>query len=128
MVFCTQKEGRIPHIFVEVDFSEVTRKKAMLIAAKELLLTKLGLEPKISIVEGEIISEHYRLLPADLRDLKDLDRVFLQATLDPKQPTLIIAECVLIYLEPHVSRAVVKWAADKFETAAFVIYEQVSYH
>jgi hypothetical protein len=23
MVFCTQKEGRIPHIFVEVDFSEV---------------------------------------------------------------------------------------------------------
>jgi hypothetical protein len=49
MVFCTQKEGRIPHIFVEVDFSEVTRKKAMLIAAKELLLTKLGLEPKISI-------------------------------------------------------------------------------
>ncbi|CAK9253738.1 unnamed protein product [Sphagnum jensenii] len=119
------KEGRIPHIFVEVDFSEVTRKKAMLIAAKELLLTKLGLEPKISIVEGEIISEHYRLLPADLRDLKDLDRVFLQATLDPKQPTLIIAECVLIYLEPHVSRAVVKWAADKFETAAFVIYEQI---
>jgi O-methyltransferase involved in polyketide biosynthesis len=45
-----------------------------------------------------------------------------------RQPTLIIAECVLIYLEPHVSRAVVKWAADKFETAAFVIYEQVSYH
>jgi tRNA wybutosine-synthesizing protein 4 len=110
---------------VEVDFSEVTRKKAMLIAAEELLLSKLGLEPKISIVEGEIISEHYRLLPADLRDLKDLDRVFLQATLDPKQPTLIIAECVLIYLEPHVSRAVVKWAADKFETAAFVIYEQI---
>jgi hypothetical protein len=28
---------------------QVTRKKAMLIAAKELLLTKLGLEPRISI-------------------------------------------------------------------------------
>ncbi|KAH9530493.1 hypothetical protein CY35_20G005600 [Sphagnum magellanicum] len=119
------EEGRILHNFVEVDFSEVTRKKAMLIGAKEVLLTKLGPEPKISIVEGEIISEHYTLLPADLRDLKDLDRVFLRATLDPKQPTLIIAECVLIYLEPHVSRAVVKWAADKFETAAFVIYEQI---
>jgi tRNA wybutosine-synthesizing protein 4 len=63
---------------------QVTRKKAMLIGAKEVLLTKLGPEPKISIVEGEIISEHYTLLPADLRDLKDLDRVFLRATLDPK--------------------------------------------
>ena len=41
-------------------------------------------------------------------------------------PTLIIAECVLIYLDPNVSRAVVKWCADKFETAAFVIYEQVT--
>lgn len=41
-------------------------------------------------------------------------------------PTLIIAECVLIYLDPNVSRAVVKWCADKLETAAFVIYEQVT--
>jgi hypothetical protein len=34
---------------VEVDFSEVTRKKATLIGAKEVLLTKLGPEPKISM-------------------------------------------------------------------------------
>lgn len=40
-------------------------------------------------------------------------------------PTLILAECVLIYLEPTVSRQVVKWCAEKFETAAFVTYEQV---
>lgn len=40
-------------------------------------------------------------------------------------PTMIFAECVLIYMDPAASRKVVKRCADKFETAAFIIYEQV---
>ena len=40
-------------------------------------------------------------------------------------PTLIFAECVLIYMDPTASYQVVKWCVDKFETTAFVIYEQV---
>jgi hypothetical protein len=34
--------------------------------------------------KGEILSEHYKLLAADLRDLKGLDRVFELAGLDPR--------------------------------------------
>ena len=33
---------------------------------------------------GEIISDHYYLLPADLRDLKDLDTALAKAKLDFK--------------------------------------------
>jgi len=119
------EEGRAPHKFVELDFLEVTKKKAMLIASKDVLLTKLGSGAGISPAKGEIITSNYSLLPCDLRELKDLDNAFIKAELDDKLPTLIIAECVLIYLDPNVSRAVVKWCADKFETAAFVIYEQI---
>lgn len=119
-------EGRAPHKFVELDFLEVTKKKTMLIASKEVLLSKLGPEkPAIDPGKGEIVSGHYSLLPCDLRSLKDLDDAFTKAGLDAKLPTLIFAECVLIYMNPAASRKVVKWCADKFETAAFVIYEQI---
>ena len=40
-------------------------------------------------------------------------------------PTFIIAECVLIYLDPESSRSVVSWASRTFSTAAFFLYEQV---
>uniref|UniRef100_A0A7I4DZ98 Leucine carboxyl methyltransferase 1 homolog n=1 Tax=Physcomitrium patens TaxID=3218 RepID=A0A7I4DZ98_PHYPA len=119
-------EEQSVHKFVEVDFAEVTKKKTMLIATKEVLVSKLGpTKPEIDPGKGEIVSEHYSLLPCDLRDLKTLDDAFTKAQLDAKLPTLILAECVLIYLEPTVSRQVVKWCAEKFETAAFVTYEQI---
>lgn len=41
-------------------------------------------------------------------------------------PTFIIAECVLIYLDPDSTRAVVGWASQAFKTAVFFLYEQVT--
>lgn len=40
-------------------------------------------------------------------------------------PTFIIAECVLIYLDPDSSRAIVGWASRTFSTSIFFLYEQV---
>lgn len=40
-------------------------------------------------------------------------------------PTFIIAECVLIYLDPDSSRTIVGWASQTFSTAIFFLYEQV---
>ena len=41
-------------------------------------------------------------------------------------PTFIIAECVLIYIDPESSRAIVGWASKTFSTAIFFLYEQVT--
>lgn len=41
-------------------------------------------------------------------------------------PTFIIAECVLIYLDPDSSRAIVGWTSKAFSTAIFFLYEQVT--
>jgi tRNA wybutosine-synthesizing protein 4 len=41
-------------------------------------------------------------------------------------PTLVLAECVLIYLEAKDSEALVRWAGEKLKTGVFVIYEQVN--
>jgi len=47
------------------------------------------------------------------------------ANMDTSLPTFIIAECVLIYLDPDSSRAIVGWASKTFPTAIFFLYEQI---
>eukprot|EP00249_Psilotum_nudum_P016643 c25925_g1_i1 orf=83-1063(+) len=123
--FQLQEEGKSLHLFVEVDFKEVTSKKAMIIESRESLHAKLGPTATIVKEQGMVNGDHYRLFPVDLRDTECLDNIVDLAQLDPGLPTLILAECVLIYLDPEVSRAIVKWAAEKFSTAIFVIYEQI---
>lgn len=40
-------------------------------------------------------------------------------------PTVFITECVLVYLEPEQSGAIINWAGENFKTALFINYEQV---
>ena len=54
---------------------------------------------------GRILSERYSLLPVDLRDPEALLRELRAAGLDPLLPTLVLAECVLVYMEVRRGRA-----------------------
>ncbi|XP_024008196.1 leucine carboxyl methyltransferase 1 isoform X2 [Eutrema salsugineum] len=118
-------EGTGPNLYVELDFKEVTSKKAAVIESSSQLRDKLGANASILVEEGQVLSDHYKLLPVDLRDIPKLRDVISFADMDPSLPTFIIAECVLIYLDPDSSRAIVKWASETFSTAIFFLYEQI---
>uniref|UniRef100_A0A2N9GJ64 Leucine carboxyl methyltransferase 1 homolog n=1 Tax=Fagus sylvatica TaxID=28930 RepID=A0A2N9GJ64_FAGSY len=124
-LFNWQDEGKVSHLYVELDFKEVTSKKAALIESYSQLRDKVGAEASISREKGEVLSDHYKLLPIDLRDLQKLDDVIALAEMDPSLPTFIIAECVLIYLDPDSTQGIVGWAAKTFSTAIFFLYEQI---
>ncbi|MQM07653.1 hypothetical protein Taro_040492 [Colocasia esculenta] len=160
--FQLQEEGIAPHVYAELDFKEVTCKKAALIDHYTQLREKVGPEASISREKGEVLSDHYKLLPVDLRDIQNLDAVICLAQLDPREtlsllaqfastfrlsemdaqyleqviikaapdvvvslPTFIIAECVLIYLDPDSINGIVGWTSKTFSTAVFVLYEQI---
>ncbi|WOH14421.1 hypothetical protein DCAR_0933940 [Daucus carota subsp. sativus] len=123
--FNLQDDGKAPHMYVELDFKEVTCKKAALIESNAQLRDKVGVSASISREKGEIIGDHYKLLPVDLREIDKLDHILKLADLDPSLPTFIIAECVLIYLDPESSRSLVGWASKTFSTAIFFLYEQI---
>ncbi|KAF4402287.1 hypothetical protein G4B88_003208 [Cannabis sativa] len=123
--FQLQDEGKAPHLYVEVDFKEVTSKKAALIESCSQLRNKINPSASISQDKGEVLSDNYKLLPVDLRDVNKLDDIIVLADMDPSLPTFIIAECVLIYLDPDSSSAVVGWASKTFSTAIFFLYEQI---
>uniref|UniRef100_A0A1J3DN59 Leucine carboxyl methyltransferase 1 homolog n=1 Tax=Noccaea caerulescens TaxID=107243 RepID=A0A1J3DN59_NOCCA len=118
-------EGKGPNLYVELDFKEVTSKKAAVIENSSQLRDKLGPSAYISVENGQVLSDHYKLLPVDLRDIPKLRDVISFAEMDPSLPTFIIAECVLIYLDPDSSRAIVNWASKTFSTAVFFLYEQI---
>ncbi|GAB2290065.1 hypothetical protein Dimus_024356, partial [Dionaea muscipula] len=75
-------EGKAPHIYVELDFKEVTSKKASLIETHQQLREKVGSAASISRDDGEVLGDDYKLLPVDLRDLQRLDDVVTLANLD----------------------------------------------
>ena len=73
-------------------------------------------------------SPSYMLVNADLRDVGMLGRKLAVAGVSFSRPTLFLSECVLVYLEPEESGAVIEWAASKFLSAAFLTYEQIHPH
>lgn len=52
--------------------------------------------------------------------------VVVITALTPRLPTLLLSECVLVYMTPSQSSNVVHWAAETFHTAMFINYEQVN--
>ncbi len=72
-----------------------------------------------------MVSPRYCLLPADLRDTAALAAALEGAGFDSGLPTFVMSECVLVYMEPQHSAAVVRWLGATLRCAAMAIYEQV---
>lgn len=78
-------EGKAPFLYVELDFKEVTSKKAAVIENSTQLRDKiLGANSSISVEEGQVLSDLYKLLPVDLRDIPKLRDVISFAGMDPR--------------------------------------------
>ena len=49
----------------------------------------------------------------------------MQSGLQPKLPTLVLAECVLVYMQPADSTQLMQQLGNLLPTAACVVYEQI---
>ncbi|TFK44925.1 S-adenosyl-L-methionine-dependent methyltransferase, partial [Crucibulum laeve] len=113
--------------YVEVDFPEVTTKKAMVI--RKNLSEALGSPSDIHIIHGGtgVRSPKYHLIPADLRlpPSEKLENLLFSPNSDSSStedkpilstslPTLLLFECVLVYVSPSQSSRLLGWFVDKF--------------
>ncbi|KAG5637726.1 hypothetical protein H0H81_003436 [Sphagnurus paluster] len=110
--------------YVEVDFPEVTTRKAMSIRKSKELGAILGgdIQGGTALHAGK-----YHLLPGDLRMGPTALSTLLTGILDSSLPTLLLFECVLVYMVPSASDAVLRWFVDYFSDAktplGAVVYE-----
>jgi len=128
MFWCLAEEGRPIRRFIEIDFSGVTARKCYVIKRhKQLLATVVGGEEgDIRHNKTDLHSPRYHLVSADFTDLTVLEAKLLESEVDFSCPTLIVAECALVYVKPNQTSSLVTWLATKFSSLAFINYEQLN--
>eukprot|EP00842_Homolaphlyctis_polyrhiza_P000289 jgi/Hompol1/1260/HPOL_000528-RA len=118
--------GIQPALYVEIDFPQITGRKAQAAARNKETKTLMG-EIKIGGGGTEIIGADYLLLSGDLREFESrtMPRL-IELGFDKSRPTLFISECVLIYLTPQVSQSIIECISQTVDTAFFATYEQIN--
>lgn len=69
---------------------------------------------------------NYHVMGVDLRQIEEVQNKLKQAEVDFTLPTLILAECVLVYIESTNCANLLKWLSSHFAAAMIVNYEQVN--
>ncbi|XP_053069314.1 leucine carboxyl methyltransferase 1-like isoform X2 [Acinonyx jubatus] len=122
-------EDLLPSKYFEVDFPMIVTRKLHSIKHKPFLLQpiiELHSEDTLQIDGHLLDSKSYAIIGADLRDSPELEEKLKKWNMNPQLPTLLITERVLVYMTPEQSANLLKWAANSFETAMFINYEQVN--
>jgi [phosphatase 2A protein]-leucine-carboxy methyltransferase len=87
---------------------------------------QLVLDGEVKFSPTDLHSENYHLVGVDFRQLAEVQKKLKDSQVDWSLPTLILAECVLVYVEPEHIRALLSFLSSRLSTAMFVNYEQVN--
>ncbi|KAK3823661.1 MAG: S-adenosyl-L-methionine-dependent methyltransferase [Linnemannia elongata] len=126
--FKFKAKGLSAHKYFEIDFPESTAKKAVVIKKNKAFTDIIG-DPDLKLGLGgtELYSKDYCLLSGDLREFTETIVPKLNAQgFDTSLPTLFLSECVLIYIQPGDSDAIVNWVGTNMDASLFVVYEQIN--
>ncbi|KAJ2559893.1 carboxy methyl transferase for protein phosphatase 2A [Coemansia sp. RSA 1933] len=124
--FLLTSEQRAAVRFYEIDFPDITSKKAAAIWRKRSLRALLPADTAVAAGGTELHSDSFSLLAGDLRDFEPSVASKLRSRgFDEFLPTLFVSECVLIYLDPAHSDAILDWITQNVPSAGIVTYEQI---
>ncbi|XP_065540992.1 leucine carboxyl methyltransferase 1 isoform X1 [Lathamus discolor] len=122
-------ENLLPKKYFEVDFPMIVARKIHHIKSKPPLskpIMESHSGDSLLIDSHSLDSSRYSIQGADLRFSSELEEKLKKHNLDVHLPTLLVAECVLVYMTPQQSASLLKWAASTFPVAMFINYEQVN--
>lgn len=74
----------------------------------------------------DLHASNYHVVGVDLRNMDEVANKLKQADIDFTVPTIVLAECVLVYIEAVNCHTLLQWLAAKFQTLVLVNYEQVN--
>ena len=122
------EEGRPIKRYIEVDLAGVTARKCFLIKRHKQLLASVvgGEEEEVRLNKTDLHSSKYHLVAADFTNLPVLQSKLAESEVDFLCPTLVLAECALVYVSPPKTSAVASWLAEAFASLVFINYEQIN--
>lgn len=80
----------------------------------------------IRLSPTDLHAANYHLIGVDLRNLEELFAKFQTSEVNFDLPTVFLAECVLVYMEPPNCFNLLRALGERFKNAAFINYEQVN--
>jgi [phosphatase 2A protein]-leucine-carboxy methyltransferase len=145
-------QNRLPHRYVEVDFSRIVGQKCRIIKSKKALSEKVQLKPAAAALNkppqqqqqpsggnmfalpslpgppsNELHATNFHIVSADLRNVKEIEKKLLNdCDLSVDLPTLIVCECVLVYMTVEHSSNLLKFFTKHFSKCCLVSYEQTN--
>lgn len=152
LYFNLEKDSNLPVKYIEIDFNAICRAKCRIIKSKKPLVESilrhyqidnalkmpapvptLPLPPwipsnsQLANTSCDIYGGIYNLISCDLRQLNtELNQKLVQCGVDFSLPTIIIAECVLVYMTKEDSMKLLKYFSQLFSQCSFINYEQVN--
>jgi tRNA wybutosine-synthesizing protein 4 len=115
--------------FFELDFPSVIQSKLALIGKFAQLAQAVSRDWDRDVTRTTdfvgLIGPRYRAVGVDLSDVDAVERRLRAVGIDATLPTLVISECVLIYIAAESGDALLRWFASTFANSAVVTYEQI---
>ncbi|XP_063225579.1 leucine carboxyl methyltransferase 1 isoform X2 [Bacillus rossius redtenbacheri] len=122
-----QDTGHSVANFIELDFPAVTSKKCICIQKNKNLFNRLKAGDAAAGCTGaDLHGTGYHLLGVDLQSVDRLLEKLDQCGVQDGLPTLLLAECVLVYMRGEEVHRLLSCLARRFRAALFVSYEQVN--
>lgn len=116
--------------FVDIDLAEVTAKKCMYVRKSKLLLNKIAGDgnEEVKFSRTDLHGEHYHIIAANFTDLQSLESKIKEcAGFSFDLPTIFVAECVFVYIDPAKTKQFLQWSASKFHSSiALINHEQLN--
>lgn len=81
---------------------------------------------EVSFNRTDLHAANYHVMGVDLRHIDAVETKLKQAEVDFSLPTIFLAECVLVYIEPTYCVNLLKWLSGHFPSAVFINYEQMN--
>ena len=97
--------------YIEIDFKDVVQRKSKIILAHEEMAKMVAED--LQTGDSHMFSKVYKLLAQDVRD-EELIKAQLEGQVDFSLPTLVITECLLIYMKKADSQGILEWVRDIF--------------
>lgn len=112
--------------FFECDLLCVVKHKIEVLQKSKIFVEKLTqLSGELKIETAKIDSPRYALFEGDLNKTSLLTEAFTGAGIDASKPTLIISECVFVYLHPETIPQIRTTLRDYFNDLVLVDYEMI---
>lgn len=117
-------------LWVDVDLGPVIAKKTELMTGtseeSKRFQPTLGVTTPLPKPHIGFTAPSYGVVAGDLRDTTALEGALKAVGIDFSIPTLLVSECVLIYLPKASEQALLAWIGSRFAAPALVLYEQIA--